>query len=300
LFLKALAKFIMQGLPQAVLATVGFAVLAMVLPPLGVVSTAVVALVALREGATQSAYVVVISAVVLAVMMLLIHQPPAWGLLAGLVQWVPLLLLGLLLRYTSSWTTTLQAALIFCLVAVLMVYLWVPDVPGLWGSLLDKFARPALEKAGMPTEQINEALQYSTGILTGVFAASLLLTMLLSLMLARAMQAAIFNPGGFSLEFRELRFGVWPAAVSVLLLLVMMVSEATLPGELITVAVVAFFIQGLAVIHGLVAQQGMMRGWLVGVYVLLAVLLTPVILLLAGLGWADAIVDFRRRLGMRI
>jgi hypothetical protein len=300
LFLKALAKFIMQGLPQAVLATVGFAVLAMVFPPLGVVSTAVVALVALREGATQSAYVVVISAVVLAVMMLLIHQPPAWGLLAGLVQWVPLLLLGLLLRYTSSWTTTLQAALIFCLVAVLMVYLWVPDVPGLWESLLDKFARPALEKAGMPAEQINEALQYSTGILTGVFAASLLLTMLLSLMLARAMQAAIFNPGGFSLEFRELRFGVWPAAVSVLLLLVMMVSEATLPGELITVAVVAFFIQGLAVIHGLVAQQGMMRGWLVGVYVLLAVLLTPVILLLAGLGWADAIVDFRRRLGMRI
>jgi hypothetical protein len=300
LFLKALAEFIMQGLPQAVLATVGFAVLAMVLPPLGVVSTAVVALVALREGATQSVYVVVVSAVVLAVMMLLMHQPPVWGLLAGLVQWVPLLLLGLLLRYTTNWTITLQAALIFCLVAVLMVYLWVPDVPGLWESLLDKFARPALEKAGMPAEQINEALQYSTGILTGVFAASLLLTMLLSLMLARAMQAAIFNPGGFSLEFRELRFGVWPAAVSVLLLLVMMVSEATLPGELITVAVVAFFIQGLAVIHGLVAQQGMMRGWLVGVYVLLAVLLTPVILLLAGLGWADAIVDFRRRLGMRI
>ena len=300
MFLKALAEFIMQGLPQAVLATVGFAVLAMVLPPLGVVSTAVVALVALREGATQSVYVVVVSAVVLAVMMLLMHQPPVWGLLAGLVQWVPLLLLGLLLRYTTNWTITLQAALIFCLVAVLMVYLWVPDVPGLWESLLDKFARPALEKAGMPAEQINEALQYSTGILTGVFAASLLLTMLLSLMLARAMQAAIFNPGGFSLEFRELRFGVWPAAVSVLLLLVMMVSEATLPGELITVAVVAFFIQGLAVIHGLVAQQGMMRGWLVGVYVLLAVLLTPVILLLAGLGWADAIVDFRRRLGMRI
>ena len=300
MFLKALAEFIMQGLPQAVLATVGFAVLAMVLPPLGVVSTAVVALVALREGATQSVYVVVVSAVVLAVMMLLMHQPPVWGLLAGLVQWVPLLLLGLLLRYTTNWTITLQAALIFCLVAVLMVYLWVPDVPGLWESLLDKFARPALEKAGMPAEQINEALQYSTGILTGVFAASLLLTMLLSLMLARAMQAAIFNPGGFSLEFRELRFGVWPAAVSVLLLLVMMVSEATLPGELITVAVVAFFIQGLAVLHGLVAQQGMMRGWLVGVYVLLAVLLTPVILLLAGLGWADAIVDFRRRLGMRI
>ncbi len=294
--MKALAEFIMQGLPQAVLTTVGFAVLAMVLPPLGIVSTAVVALVALREGATQSVYVVVVSAVVLAVMMLLMRQPPVWGLLAGLVQWVPLLLLGLLLRYTTSWTITLQAALVFCLVAVLMVYLWVPDVPGLWASLLDKFARPALEKAGMPAEKINEALQYSTGILTGVFAASLLLTMLLSLMLARAMQAAIFNPGGFSLEFRELRFGVWPAAVSVLLLLVMMVSEATLPGELITVAVVAFFIQGLAVIHGLVAQQGMMRGWLVGVYVLLAVLLTPVILLLAGLGWADAIVDFRRRL----
>ncbi len=295
--MKALAQFIMQGLPQAVLATVGFAVLAMVLPPVGLVSTAVVALVALREGATQSLYVVVISSVVLAVMMLLMKQPSAWGMVAGLVQWTPLLLLGLLLRYTSNWTLTIQASLAFCLMSVLMVYAFVADVPGLWQSLLDQFARPALEKAGMPDAQISEDLQYSAGILTGVLAASLLLTLLLSLMLARAMQASLYNPGGFSVEFRELRFGMWPAAVGVLLLLVMMVSEATLPGELLTVIVIAFFLQGLAVIHGLVAQQGMMRGWLAGVYVFLALFLTPVIMLLAGLGWVDAVVDFRRRLG---
>jgi len=287
----------MQGLPQAVLATVGFAVLAMVVPPVGLVSMAAVALVALREGATQSLYVVVVSAVVLAVIMLLMRQPPVWGLLAGLVQWTPVLLLGLLLGATASWTVTIQAALVVCLVAVLMAYVFVSDVPAMWQSLLDQFARPALEKTEMSAEQINEALQYSSGILTGVLSASLLLTLLLSLMLARAMQAALYNPGGFSLEFRELRFGMWPAALGVVLLLVMMVSEATLPGELVTVIVVTFFIQGLAVIHGLVAQQGLMRGWLAAVYVLLALFMTPVILLLAGLGWVDAIIDFRRRLG---
>ncbi|RUM92941.1 MAG: DUF2232 domain-containing protein [Thiothrix sp.] len=294
--MKVLAQFIMQGLPQAVLATVGFAVLAMLLPPVGLVSTAVVALVALREGATQSLYVVVISSAVLAVMMLLMQQPPAWGVVAGLMQWTPLLLLGLLLRYTSSWTMTIQAALAFCLVAVVMVYVFVADVPALWQSLLDQLARPALEKAEIPAAQIDEALQYSSSIMTGVLAASLLLTLLLSLMLARAMQAAMYNPGGFAIEFRELRFGLWPAVVGALLLLVMMVSEVTLLGELITVIVVAFFMQGLAVMHGLIAQQGLKRSWLVGVYVLLALFLTPVILLLAGLGGVDAVVDFRHRL----
>ncbi len=294
--MKALAEFIMQGLPQAAMATVGFSVLAMVLPPIGLLSTATVALVALREGARQSIYLVIISSVVLAVMLLLMQQPPLWGLLAGLVQWTPLVLLGLLLGYTVSWTVTVQAALLFCLASVLMVYLWVADVPGHWQSLLDQFARPTLEKAGMPETKINEALEYSAGILTGVLAASLLLTLLLSLMLARAMQAALYNPGGFSLEFRELRFGMWPAALGVLLILVMTVSEATLPAELLTVILVAFFLQGLAVIHGLVAQQGLMRGWLAGIYVLLALFLTPVILLLAGLGWIDAVVDFRHRL----
>jgi hypothetical protein len=293
---KALAKFSLQGLHQAVLATVGFAIFAMVLPPTGVLSAAIVALVTMREGATQGAYVVLISSAVLAVLMLVMQQPPLWGGLAGLVQWTPLLLLGVLLGYTSSWTVTVQAALAFCLFVVLMVYMIVGDVPGVWHPLLERFAKPALEQGGMPTAQIDETLQYSASILTGLLAASLLLVSLLALMLARSMQAALYNPGGFSVEFRRLRFGTWPAALGVLLLLVLMVSDMTLPGELVSVLVVAFFLQGLAVVHSVVAQQRLQRGWLIGIYVLLIIILTPVVLLLAGLGWVDAFVDFRRKL----
>jgi hypothetical protein len=293
---KALAKFSLQGLHQAVLATVGFAVLAMVLPPAGVVSAAIVALVTMREGAMQGTYVVLISSVVLAVLMLVMQQPPLWGGLAGLVQWVPLLLLGVLLGYTSSWTVTVQVALAFCLFVVLMIYTMVGDVPGLWHPLLERFAKPALEQGGMPTTQIDETLQYSASILTGLLAASLLLVSLLALMLARSMQAALYNPGGFSLEFRSLRFGLWPAALGVALLFVLMISDMTLPGELVSVLVVAFFLQGLAVVHSVAAQQNLQRGWLIGIYVLLIIILTPVVLLLAGLGWVDAFVDLRRKL----
>ena len=294
--MKALAEFILQGLPQAILATVGFAVLALVLPPLGLISAAAVALVALRNGVTQGGYVVAISAVVLAVMMLLVQQPPTWGLLAGLLQWAPLLALGLLLRQTSSWTVTIQAALAVCLLVVLLVYAFVPDVPQLWRPLLQQYAKPALEQAGMPARQVDEALEYSAGMLTGLLTASLLLSSLLALMLARSMQAALFNPGGFSTEFQALRFGLWPAALGVALLLAMALSSATLPGELMAVVGVAFFLQGLAVIHGLVAQHGLQRGWLVGLYIVLAIILSPMVMLLAGLGWVDALLDFRRRL----
>jgi hypothetical protein len=298
--MKALAAFVLQGLPQAVMVMVGLAAVTLLFPPLGLVSAAVVGLVTLRKGAQQGGLLVAISALALAVLMLLMQQPPAWGLLAGLVQWSPLLLLALVLRYTSSWTVTAQVALAFCLLAVLLVYAFVPDVSGLWQSVLERFAKPALEKAGMPAGEIEEALGYSSGILTGILAASLLLSSLLALMLARSMQAAISNPGGFALEFRALRFGLWPAALGLVLLLATALSDLTLPGELITIIIVAFFLQGLAVIHGLVAQQGMQSFWLMGLYAVLIALLTPAVLLLAGLGWADAFVDFRHRLSRSV
>ena len=48
--MKALASFILRGPSQAILVAVGTAVLAMMLPPLSVISGAVVALVTLRAG----------------------------------------------------------------------------------------------------------------------------------------------------------------------------------------------------------------------------------------------------------
>ena len=297
---QALAAFIMRGLPQAVLAAVGFTVLAFVLPPLGLVSGAVVALVTLRLGFTQASYTVLLSSAVLGLLMLATGQAPVIGFAVGLAQWLPMVLLGLLLRREGHWTRTLQVTLAVGIGVVLLAYAIVPDLSNHWQSLLDQYIKPLLQQqANLPLEQqqaMDQILATLAQRLTGFLVASLLLSSLLSLMLARAMQATLFNPGGFRQEFFDLRLGLWPTLLGLVLIVVDMVSEWSLPEELLLVLGVGFLLQGFAVVHGLAAKLNWHIGILIGFYVACVLLLTPMITLLSGLGMADAFADFRQRI----
>lgn len=297
---QRLASFTMKGLPQAVLAAVGFTVLAFVLPPFGLVSGAIVALVALRLGWTQASYTVLLSSLALGILMLVSGQAPIIGFAAGIAQWLPMALLGLLLRVEGNWTRTLQATLAVGLVIVVATQVLVPDISTLWQSLLDQYIKPLLQQqANLPLEQqqaVDQILATLAQRLTGFLVASLILSSLLSLMLARAMQASVFNPGGFGQEFRELRLGLWPTSLGLLLIAVDMVSEWSLPEELLLVLAVGFLLQGFAVVHGLVTKLNWHKGILIGIYVACVVFLTPMLTLLSGLGMADAFADFRQRI----
>jgi uncharacterized protein YybS (DUF2232 family) len=58
------------------------------------------------------------------------------------------------------------------------------------------------------------------------------------------------------------------------------------------VAIFALFVQGLSVCHALVKQRGLSQGWLVGIYLLL--LLPHTVLLLGALGLADNLYQLRQ------
>jgi len=66
--------------------------------------------------------------------------------------------------------------------------------------------------------------------------------------------------------------------------------------QAVMIMLVPYLFAGLAVIHGLVAGAGRGRGWLIAVYVALAILPQST-LLLAGGGLLDTWIDFRRRFG---
>ena len=113
-----------------------------------------------------------------------------------------------------------------------------------------------------------------------------------ALFLARSWQAGLFNPGGFQKEFHALSLGRNAALVCVLVIVLSVVQNGQLAGAVAFVVIFAFFIQGLAVSHSLVKQRGMHRFWLYGIYVLLFIPHT--MLLLAALGLADNMFRLRR------
>ena len=295
--MRPLAAFIMAGRLQAVTVTVGFALLSLFLPPLALLSGAAVGLVALRAGTAQGLIVLALGGLALTLLVFPLTGQPLTGASYALTQWLPVVVLASVLRQTTSWSLTLQAAVLLGVLAVLGAHLIVPDLVAIWLELLNQLVRPVFEQSGMAAAEIDQLLAVSASVMTGVVGGFTVLGIILTLLVARVWQAMLYNPGGFRQEFHGLRVGKWPALATLALLLVAAVVQSAVLAELAIVMLGVFFLQGVAVVHGLVGKLNWHMGALVAMYVALVLLFLHVAALLTGLGVIDNFADFRNRIG---
>lgn len=283
--MRALAEFIMRGRMQAIFVVAGAAAL----PMLFWLSAAAGSLVLLRRGLNDGLSVLV------------------WAVIPALAWWyfgdprTLLVLLGtlglaLVLRGQASWVRVMLSS-----VGLGLLYVWAlgavfgESIAALAGELqkvLPDALSGAYEQLSVEERGRFEALLIP--VLTGLLAALLQIVTLLSLMLGRYWQAALYNPGGFGSEFRALRF---PPLLATLLLLGMLLGP-NLGAQLAVLAPlcsVPLVFAGLALMHGLVAQGRLPRFWLVGLYVTLVLFMQLVYPLLAVLAIVDSLFDFRGR-----
>jgi hypothetical protein len=272
------------------------ALVAMMLPPIGIISGATPALVTLRRGGLAGVQVVVVALVGTGLLGYLLLNSPWVGLGIAAIQWLPVVLLALILRQTVSLPLAVLAAGALGMVGLAALYLVEPDPGAMWRAMLEQVFRPKLEQAGtdLSQTQIDALLDQVARMMSAALAASLSVSMVLSLLLARWWQALLDNPGGFGREFRSLRLGRSVSFIA----LVVFVAVALVQGPLLLglAAVLAgiLLFQGLAVVHGLVAVRRLNVGWLVAVYVLLF-LVPQSLVLLSALGLVDNWLDLRAR-----
>ena len=134
------------------------------------------------------------------------------------------------------------------------------------------------------------------------FSAAALSSVLASLLLARWWQALLYNPGGFREEFHALRMGRRSSLVALVLFGAGLFGGGMLEAlatNLALVAVMLFLFQGLATAHGLAGKLKLATGWLVALYAVLILAPPQMVVVLSALGFADAWVDFRGRVGNR-
>jgi hypothetical protein len=215
--------------------------------------------------------------------------------------WLPTTVLAIILRATISlaWTLTVAVALGWAL--VLAFYVILADPAAWWLAALSK-VKPLLTEAGLIGDEaaLTAALEFLAPFGAGVFAANLLAYLLLALLLGRWWQSLLFNPGGFRAEFHGLRLGKPMAAVALLLFGLAVGLELPLIVNLALVLMVVYAVQGLAVIHGAAGRANLSRGWLVGLYVLMLLILPQLLVFLCALGIADAWADIRSRIRPRL
>ena len=178
-------------------------------------------------------------------------------------------------------------------------HLMIPDLAEWWRPIVDEVAKTIMRDAATGSDEMQQLLAIAPSVMTGLVAAALLTSSLISLFIGRWWQAVLYNPGGFQEEFHALRLN---KSVAMAALGVMLLAIATAGGggnaatDLAMVMLTLYAVPGLAFVHDFVAIKKASVGWLVGLYFLLVLFMVQLIVVLAFVGIMDSWVNFRPRL----
>jgi hypothetical protein len=271
------------------------------LPFIGILGSACAGLVFLRQGASAGFKTLLLSTLAIALLMaLMIGNPlPAVGVV--LVLWLPIAILGLVLRNTRSLAFTTQVAVGFGLVVVLIQYLVLGEPALFWQEYLQPLGQRYVASGLLDQPQSQQLIEQLSVVMCGLVAVVYMLQLLCSLYLARWWQAMLYNPGGFSKEFHQLRVHWLVGAAGALALLFLLIPGEHAPVTLNCIGAVflgLLLLQGLAVAHGLFKGIKSARLWLVLIYLLL-IFMPQMVMALASIGLMDVWIDFRTRFKQR-
>ena len=200
--MRGLAKYVMTGRMQAIIAVV----IAGIVPFVNIISPAIVGLVILRQGLNKATPVLLFAILTAGVLTILGLSEPL----------IPLLLLAMavlasVLRVTDSWEVSLLASVGIGLTAELAMR-FLPALSNFYLVKLEEFRITAgLSEVEFPLVDVS-LIAVSFGFMAMVASAGLL-------MVARSMQAGLYNPGGFQTEFHQLRLSTRNAALLVVFML---------------------------------------------------------------------------------
>ena len=289
-----MGAFIMSGPIQALAFVVLFALLSMLLPMLGLLSNAAIGLVTLRLGWRRGLLIALAASVITGMASLFLQG----NLLAvagpDLLTWIMVIALSVLLTATASWKYILQAVLGLALTGLLLFHLNVAD-PGLfWKETLQSVIELKAVQDSLPDVDLQDLADKVASYMTGMFAAVVGLGLILSLMIARHWQAALYNPGGFQQELCELRLDRLTGLImAALITLALLIGASPMMMDIIMVGLGVFLFQGIALAHGVRAILQIHSGWMLALYLLLVLMPVQMGILLAAFGIIDSMADFR-------
>ncbi|VUD40596.1 hypothetical protein TDB9533_00304 [Thalassocella blandensis] len=275
--MRSLAEYIMRGRFQAY----SIALLGGLVPMFG---QGAIGLVSLRRGWQEGIFVVLWACLPVLIQFWL-NQIGELVTYTTMSIMVVTFLSSLTLRLTMNWPYTLVSLLVFAVLGSLLIY---GSIDGLVGTLQESIdnAFQNTELAGQPVEQLTGAK------LTGMLAFAVSFVSLMGLLLARWLQAILYNPGGFRTEFHTLRLSPPVTAICAIGLAVSYYVgiDYAYWGLLFSLPL---FIAGLGVIHNLVDQYKLGYTPLVVMYISFIIIAITVVLVVI-IGLTDSWMNYRK------
>ncbi len=251
------------------------------------ISAAVIALITLRKGAGEGAWLLLWAMLPAGFLLLYMGDSGPVAMLVGAM------VLAMVLRTTVSLSLTMLASVAIGIFTGLALVIF-------GGQLLDQLVAFFAEFLANLEQQLAQSdaeavfLVAPTALqVAGMLGAVSAVSSVLCLLLARFWQAALYNPGGFGEEFRELYMPPAITAGLVLPALAIFAVGADYRTWAMILMVPLTFV-GLALVHARVKRRGQGTAWLT-VFYLAWLILDPVKLIVVGAAIADSWIGFRQR-----
>ena len=288
--MKALGNYLLRTRLHAVLTVCVLTALSIFVSPFSYfISGAPMGLVALRKGPVVGLQVAVGSLLLIVLPAMALNLQPGIPLAFMISVWLPVILCAGLLRSTQS-----QGLMVLCAGTIgvfftAFIYVMLEDIHKWWREWFELWKEYARSEQAL--QQLEQAYQFISPLLSAIFASGLVASLIITMLLARWWQSALFNPGGFRKEFYALRLPrilVFPTLAGLLALLLAPAATSVAIRDFVILMLVLYLFQGLSAIHGFLYARARSRIWLIGMYGMFFILPHVILLFMSCVGIVNA------------
>ena len=287
--LDALTKMLLKGRREAIF----FALLFNCIPYFSFLSSVTIALVTLRQGVKEGAFVALVT-MLPAVMVAAYQGSVLLGLAQGGATFGVAWFLAFVLNYRRSWASVFFSASMLALLIGIMVHTITPNHVAESKRVLQDIFNVLQEKGQLKYDDalMKDNINWFADYFLGTQLAISTLIALFNLGLARYMQSNVFYPGGFTREF--LFFRLTPdIAFLFVACLVGLLLDSAIAKMFIMVSALPLVFSGISLMHWRVRRwlKGRLLVLLPSYFLLIAFPFTFIPLMVVG--FADMWFDFR-------
>jgi hypothetical protein len=289
----------MQGRLQATIAASSLALLSLLFPPVSIVSSAAIALITLRRGASEGLYILGCGAIAAGLLGVFIQGNFQYAI-AFLLLWLPIWLISIVLREGQNLSLAVEVSVFLGILGIIGVYIFIASPTSMWKPILAQIITQ-MTPTDVPIENIRQAVEILSRYMTGTFFAGIVVTLLSGLFLGRWWQAILYNPGGFRQDFLTLttspRFTL-AAIVVIGVAFAKLGVMSEIAANIVTILFVLYVLVGIAILHTVLAAQNYGKHIVPMFYITLILIpinLKPFVLLaIALVGLTDMWLDLRK------
>ena len=288
--MKALGNYILRTRVHAILAISVLTVFSIFISPFSYfISGAPMGLAALRKGPVTGLQVAAGCLLLTALPAMALNLQPGIPIAFMATVWLPVILCAGLLRNTQS-----QGLMVLCAGTVgvfftALIYVMLEDIQTWWHEWFELWKQYAESEPAR--QQLEQAYQLISPLLSAIFASGFVISLIITMLLARWWQSALFNPGGFRKEFYALRLPrilVFPTLAGLLTLLLIPGATSMALRDTVILMLVLYLFQGISVIHGFLYTRARSRVWLIVIYGLFFIMPRFILLFVSCAGIVNA------------